>query len=71
MRNEKFENQLIKKIFDLTLSFQTEFPEIYDNLIETPLFINYGNKEISQSEYEAYSEFLKTQFQVFEKEKMN
>ena len=39
----------MKKIFDLTLSFQMDFPVIYDNLLETPLFLNYENREIAKN----------------------
>ncbi len=69
MRNKKIKDCLIKEIFDLTLSFQVEYPGIYDNLLETPLFLDYDHKEISETEFEAYCGFLKAQFQVFEKEK--
>ena len=58
----------MQEIFDLTLSFQMEFPEIYDNLLETPLFLDYENKGISENELEGYYKFLKTQLQVLEKE---
>ena len=71
MWNKKIEDQLMKEIFDLTLSFQIEFPEIYDNLLETPLFLNYGDKEISETEFEAYREFLRAQLRVLEKEQTN
>ncbi|MBO0329717.1 hypothetical protein [[Muricauda] lutisoli] len=64
---ERKDNQLLQEIFDLTLSFQMEFPEIYDNLMETPLFLNYENKGISENEFEEYCKFLKAQLRVFEK----
>jgi len=51
----------MQEIFDLTLSFQTEYPVIYDNLLETPLFLNYENKGISENEFEEYYKFLKVQ----------
>jgi len=65
MENEETENQLMKEIFDLTLSFQMEFPVIYNNLLETPLFLNYENKGISEMEFEEYYKFLKAQLRVF------
>ena len=68
MQNKRKGNQLMQEIFDLTLSFQMEFPEIYDNLLETPLFLDYENKGISENELEGYYKFLKTQLQVLEKE---
>lgn len=39
--------------------------------METTLFLNYDDKEISETEFEAYCRFLKAQFRVFEKEKMS
>ncbi|WP_273276233.1 hypothetical protein [Maribacter polysiphoniae] len=71
MQNKQIENQLLTDILDLTLSFQIEFPSIYVNLLETPLFLNYADSEISKTELEAYYEFLKAQLRVFEKKKMN
>ncbi|WP_418502523.1 hypothetical protein [Flagellimonas sp.] len=65
MQNVERGNRLMKEIFDLTLSFQMEFPVIYDNLLETPLFLNYENKGISEMEFEEYYKFLKTQLRVF------
>ncbi len=38
VHNKRNDNQLLQEIFDLTLSFQMDFPVIYDNLLETPLF---------------------------------
>lgn len=70
MWNKEIEHQLMKEIFDLTLAFQIEYPEIYDNLLETPLFLNYDHKVISQNEFEAYREFLRAQLRVFEEEKV-
>lgn len=67
MQNVERGNQLMKEIFDLTLSFQMEFPVIYDNLLETPLFLNYENKGISERELEEYYKFLKAQLRVFTK----
>ncbi|WP_067031770.1 hypothetical protein [Allomuricauda sp. CP2A] len=70
MQNVERGDQLMKEIFDLTLSFQMEFPVIYDNLLETPLFINYENKGISEMEFEEYYKFLKAQLRVFTKGKV-
>lgn len=67
--SKKIENQLNKEIFDLTLSFQREFPVIYNNLTETPLFLSYEHNDISDSEFEAYSAFLKAQLKVFQNSK--
>ncbi len=38
MQNKKTAHQLLTAILDLTLTFQKEFPSIYDNLNETPTF---------------------------------
>lgn len=65
MRYKRKGNQLMKEILDMTLSFQMEFPEIYDNLLETPLFLSYENKGMSEMEFEEYRQFLKAQLQVF------
>lgn len=70
MKKNKNEDQLMKEIFDLTLSFQIEFPIIYDNLLETPLFLDYAHNEISKTELEGYCEFLKVQLLIFEKGKI-
>ncbi|MCM8569867.1 hypothetical protein NE848_10785 [Gramella jeungdoensis] len=62
---------LLKEIFDLTLSFQLKYPEIYENLLETPLFLTYKNKDISKKEFLNYREFLKAQFEILEATKAN
>ncbi len=64
MQNVERGDQLMKEIFDLTLSFQMEFPVIYDNLLETPLFLDYENKGISEMELEEYYKFLKAQLRI-------
>lgn len=58
------ENRLMKEILDLTLSFQREFPVIYDNLLETPLFLDYEIRGISEMELEGYHKFLMTQLRI-------
>lgn len=60
MQNKKIEDLLLAVILDLTLAFQIEFPSIYDNSLKTPLFLNYNHSEISETELEAYYEFLQT-----------
>jgi hypothetical protein len=67
VHNKRNDNQLLQEIFDLTLSFQMDFPVIYNNLPETPLFLNYENKGKSENEFEEYCKFLKAQLRVFEK----
>jgi len=67
MQTKRKGDQLMQEIFNLTLSFQIKFPIIYDNLLETPLFLNYENKGISENEFEEYYKFLKMQLRVLEK----
>ena len=62
---------LLKEIFDLTLSFQFKYPEIYENLLETPLVLTYKNKNISKKEFLDYREFLKAQLQILDATKAN
>jgi hypothetical protein len=69
MQNKRKGDELMKKIFDLTLSFQREFPVIYDNLLETPLFLSHENKGIAKIEFEEYYKFLKVQLWFSRKER--
>ncbi len=62
---------LLKEIFDLTLSLYLNYPEIYENLLETPLFLTYKNKDISTKEFLNYREFLKAQLEILEAIKVN
>ena len=71
MRHAKIKERIMKDIMELTLSFQFKFPEIYENLMETPLFLTYQEKDISEVDFKNYREFLKNQLDVFEKEKAN
>jgi hypothetical protein len=40
------QNKLMDEIFLVTTVIQKEFPELYVNLSETPLFLSYSEKEI-------------------------
>lgn len=71
MKSLRNRDGLLKEIFDLTLSFQLKYPEIYENLLETPLFLTYKNKDISKKEYLDYREFLKAQLEILEATKAN
>lgn len=69
IRKTTISDQLTKEIFVLTISFQLEFPVIYESLLVTPLFLNYNPKGISNTEFEALR-ILRAQ-QVLEKKWRN
>tara|TARA_R100000655_G_scaffold108408_1_gene160256 strand:- start:243 stop:476 length:234 start_codon:yes stop_codon:yes gene_type:complete len=71
MKSSGSREKLLKEIFDLTISFQTKYPEIYVNLIETPLFLTYDHKNITEKEFFDYREFLKVQLEILETTKAN
>ncbi len=56
---------LINEIFVLTTTIQKEYPELYENLRETPLFLVENETEIGKADFEQYLESLKTQLAVF------
>ncbi len=66
----KIANQLIKDIFNRTHSFQKELPEIFDNLSETPLGLDFDQVEIPESVFETFCGFLRSELRFLEKEKM-
>ncbi len=59
-------NQLTNKIIGVTGEIQTEFPELYVNLSETPLLISYTKKEIAVADFVGYLESIKLQLAQFE-----
>lgn len=67
---KKIADQLIKYIFDRTHSFQKELPEIYNNLPETPLGLDFDQVEIPESVFETYCRLLRSELRFLEKEKM-
>jgi len=71
MKSLRNRDGLLKEIFDLTLSYQLKYPEIYENLLETPLFLTYKNKDISKKEFLNYRGFLKAQLEILEATKAN
>ncbi len=68
MKNKFIPERITHKIFDLTLAYQNEFPEIYENLIETPLFLTYSSKGLSEKEFKNYYDSLNSQLKILEKE---
>ena len=59
--------ELMDEIFVLTTQIQKEFPELYVNLKETPLFMSGSEKDISTADFEQYHESLEMQLAVFRK----
>jgi hypothetical protein len=60
----------MQEIFNLTLYFQIGLPEICDNLIETPHWLNDNNKESSETKFEENCKFLTALHRVFIKAKI-
>jgi hypothetical protein len=63
--NIMIHKELINEIFVVTTKIQKEYPELYENLRETPLFIAENEKQISTADFEQYLESLKTQLADF------
>ena len=55
-------NQLMQEIIRLTTEIETQYPELYKYLNETPLTLSEtGNQKIHTTELELYLETLKSQ----------
>jgi len=55
-------NKLMQEIIQLTTEMETNYPELYKFLDETPLFLsNKKDNEISAADFENYLETLKDQ----------
>ena len=65
--NIMIHKELINEIFMVTTKIQKEYPELYENLQETPLFIAENEKDIGTADFEQYLESLKTQLADFRK----
>jgi hypothetical protein len=63
--NIRIHKDLINDIFDITTKIQKEYPELYENLRETPLFISNKENDIINADFEQYLESLKTQLAIF------
>jgi hypothetical protein len=55
------------QIFGVKDSIQNQYPELYDHLGETPLFLSYRHSFIGMPEYEQYLESIQLQLAEFEK----
>ncbi len=53
--------QLIARIFLITEQIQNQYPALYAHLSETPLFLNYEDKNISTINFEQYLESIQQQ----------
>jgi Ni,Fe-hydrogenase III large subunit len=60
------QNTLMADIFVTTTKIQKKFPELYENLWETPLFLS-RKRGLGTVDFEQYLESLKTQLKTFEK----
>jgi len=61
------QNKLTKEILLVTMMIQKSYPELYNLLSETPLFISSAKKEIKVVDFEQYLESLKMQLNTFSK----
>jgi hypothetical protein len=57
---------LMADIFVMTAKIQNKFPELYENLRETPLFLSH-KRGLDPVDFEHYLESLKSQLKTFEK----
>lgn len=67
MRKEIMQKQLMNEIFVVTAMIQKEFPELYEHLSETPLFLSDNIEGISLVDFKQYLESLKTQLATFKR----
>ena len=59
-------HQLMEEIIQLSSEMQSNYPELYKNLNETPLFLGKSTeKEISTKDLESYLNTLKEQLKDF------
>ena len=59
--------KLMDDIFVVTARIQVEYPELYVNLRETPLFLSTDENEINMIDFEQYLESLNLQLAAFQK----
>lgn len=59
-------HELEKQIFRVTYIIQQKFPQLYELLNETPLFLSYQEKEITIKELSQYLESLIAQLKTYE-----
>jgi hypothetical protein len=66
MKNKLLKNQLMQDTIRVTTEIGTNYPELYQFLGETPLFLSAGNdNEISGADFEKYLSTIKYQLQNY------
>ncbi|RKT01946.1 hypothetical protein BCF58_1175 [Chryseobacterium defluvii] len=58
---------LTKKILKITVEIQKKFPELYDLLNETPLFLSDRKRKITIEDFRQYLLSIRMQQKTFEK----
>ena len=61
------QQKITDKILGVTVTIQHKFPELYDHLNETPLFLSYKKMFIGMADYQQYLESIQLQLAEFEK----
>ena len=63
------ENKIIARIFQLTSIIQMRFPDLYLNLLETPLYMPLNGEVITINDYKQYQDSLEVQImEMFRKD---
>ena len=57
--------KLTAEIMAVTAKIQTEFPEVYKVMSETPLFLSYNEAEITTAELEEYLSEIQKHLSTF------
>ncbi|MEO4006215.1 MULTISPECIES: hypothetical protein [unclassified Flavobacterium] len=70
MNNIETTRKLMREIFTITVIIQKEFPELYEHLGETPLFLSYGEDQMAIIDFEQYLESIKQQLSIAEKDRL-
>ncbi|MDF9796302.1 hypothetical protein OKW21_001565 [Catalinimonas alkaloidigena] len=71
MKKVSTQQRLMAEILTITAKIQKEFPEHYEQLSETPLFLRDQRKGIHAGGFEEYLESLRSQFKTFNRFKVN
>lgn len=67
MNEKSHRKELMRRIFNITELIQRQHPELYENLIETPLFLSSSETEITDKNYTEYLHSLRLQLITFNK----
>ncbi len=67
MEEVLLQKKLTDEIFTVTARIQKEFPALYQNLSETPLFLPPQETQLNIDDFRKYLESLKAQLADFEK----